>query len=373
VNLAAVSLAAALALSAGDPRAQLGALEARQRAEASAAKLLARQERSVLDTLEDAETALAEARGAWRRVEAERAAAAAALVSAAAAERSSAATLARRLEALRPRLLARTRMGPAGGLRVLLESPSLAELVKRRFLLERILTRDVTLLGEARAARTARERARAGRALEAARLVGLAGEAEERRAQAEARREERETLLGALRSARSFHERAAAETAAQATRLAAFVSTLPPPRMGVTGPGGFTFRKGRLLRPAPGQVTVAFGRVVNPKFNTVTVQNGVDIAAPAGASIRAVAPGRVVHAGWFKGYGNLVIVDHGEGYHTLFAHLGAMQTAMGEEVDAGHVLGKVGDSGSLKGAYLYFELREKGRPIDPRPWLSPGP
>jgi len=100
------------------------------------------------------------------------------------------------------------------------------------------------------------------------------------------------------------------------------------------------------------------------------VQNGVDVEAPAGAPVRAIAPGRVVHAGWFKGYGNLVIVDHGEGYHTLVAHLASMQTAMGEEVDAGTVLGTVGDSGSLKGPYLYFEIREKGRPVDPRPWLG---
>lgn len=371
MTLAAATLAAAVALAAADPRAQLGALEARRRAEVSAAKLLARQERSVLDTLHDAEAALAEAGAGWRRVEAERAAAAAALVSAEESERAAATRLAQRLEALRPRLFARARMGPSGGLRALLGSPSLAELVKRRFLLGRILSKDMALLGEARAARTARERARAERSVEALRLAGLAEEAEERRAQADARREERETLLAALRSARGFHERAAAETTVQATRLAEFVSTLPPPRSQLTGPGGFTARKGRLLRPAPGRVTVGFGRVVNPKFNTVTVQNGVDIAASAGAPVRAVAPGRVVHAGWFKGYGNLVIVDHGEGYHTLFAHLGAMQTAMGEEVDAGHVIGTVGDSGSLKGAYLYFELREKGRPVDPRPWLSP--
>jgi septal ring factor EnvC (AmiA/AmiB activator) len=110
--------------------------------------------------------------------------------------------------------------------------------------------------------------------------------------------------------------------------------------------------------------------VVNPKFNTVTVQHGLDVEAPAGAPVVAVAAGRVVHAGWFKGYGNLLIVDHGEGYHTLVAHLATMQTAMGEDVAAGDVLGTVGDSGSLKGPYLYFELREKGRPVDPRPWLS---
>jgi len=109
---------------------------------------------------------------------------------------------------------------------------------------------------------------------------------------------------------------------------------------------------------------------VNPRFNTVTVQNGLDISAAAGAPVRAVAAGRVVHAGWFKGYGNLVIVDHGDGYHTLVAHLASMTTAAGEDVEAGSLLGTVGDTGSMKGAYLYFEVREKGRPLDPAAWLA---
>jgi septal ring factor EnvC (AmiA/AmiB activator) len=234
----------------------------------------------------------------------------------------------------------------------------------------RILSRDMGLLAEARAAFDARERARAERQLEADRLRALAAEVEERRGQAEARREERETLLAALRSARAFHERAADEVSAQAKKLADFVATLPPPRSGLTGPGGFSAHRGKLPLPSAGLITVGFGRVVNPKFNTVTVQNGIDVEAPAGSPVRAVAAGRVVHAGWFKGYGNLVIVDHGEGYHTLVAHLATMQTAMGEEVEAGTELGTVGDSGSLKGPYLYFEIREKGRPIDPRPWLG---
>ena len=365
------ALALALALSAADPRAQLSALEARRRAEETAARLLAQQERSVLDTLGEAEAALAAARAELRRVEAERAAASAGLVQARHAEAAAQARLRARLDALRPRLLARARMGRAGELELLVASTSLADLVKRRYLIDRILSRDAALLADAQAAAREGEAARAARDHEAARLDALAAEAIDRRAQAEARREERETLVAALRSARGFHERAAREAATQAKRLAEFVATLPPPRAGGALPGGFAARKGRLPAPAPGTVAVGFGRIVNPKFNTITVQNGLDIAARPGVPVRAVAPGRVVHAGWFKGYGNLVIVDHGEGYHTLFAHLGAMQTAMGELVDAGAVLGTVGDSGSLKGAYLYFELRENGRPVDPRPWLAP--
>jgi septal ring factor EnvC (AmiA/AmiB activator) len=364
------ALLLAAVLAAGSPRAQLEALEARRRAEEQAARMLAQQERSILDTLADAEAALVEARAEWRRVEAERAQAQARLQRSREVEAAARARMQARLAELRPRLLARARMGRAGELQILLTAGSLADLVKRHYLVSRILSRDLVLLGEAREALAEGERARAERELEAGRLQLLAVEAEDRRAQAEARREERETLIAALRSARAFHERAAVEAGAQARKLADFVATLPPPRAGLSGPGGFAARKGKLPLPAHGPITVGFGRVVNPKFNTVTVQNGIDIEAPPGAPVRAVAPGRVVHAGWFKGYGNLIIVDHGEGFHTLVAHLASMQTAMGEEVDAGDALGTVGDSGSLKGAYLYFEIRERGRPVDPRPWLG---
>ncbi len=365
------ALAALLGLAlAADPRSQLEALGARERAASEAARLLADQEASVLDGLEAVERAASEAAAEAARAEGARAASEQQLARAAAAEAAAARLLEGRLAELRPRLLARARMGVGGELAALLSAPSLAELVQRRWLLGRILARDAALVAGAKSARDEREEARRARAAEAARLAAAAEAARARRAEAQERQEERRSLLAALRGARALQERTAAEAAGQSRRLAAFVATLPP-RAGGPARTGFAARKGRLQPPADGPVAVAFGKVVNPKFNTVTVQNGLDIGAPAGAPVHAVAPGRVVHAGWFKGYGNLVIVDHGEGYHSLVAHLGAMRTAMGEEVEAGAVLGTVGDSGSLKGPYLYFELREKGRPIDPRPWLGP--
>ncbi len=360
----------ALVLAAGDARSQLGSLEVRKRAEESAVRLLTQQERSVLDTLGDAETALRSAQAEWRRADAERVEAETRLSRARESEAAAQQRMQERLATLRPRLLARERMGRTGSLQILLASRSLSDLVKRRYLIDRILSRDMEILGDAKAAYDVREQARSQQEAEAARIRELSLEAEDRRKLAEARKEERETILAALRGARAFHERAAAEVRTQAKQLAEFVATLPPPRAGLSGPGGFAALRGRLPSPSPGPVTVGFGRVVNPKFNTVTVQNGIDIAAPRGAPVRSVAAGLVVHAGWFKGYGNLVIVDHGEGYHTLVAHLATMQTAMGEKVDQGAVLGTVGDSGSLKGTYLYFEIREKGRPVDPRAWLS---
>jgi septal ring factor EnvC (AmiA/AmiB activator) len=81
--------------------------------------------------------------------------------------------------------------------------------------------------------------------------------------------------------------------------------------------------------------------------------------------------GTVAYAGWLRGYGNLLIVDHGGGYHSLMAHLSTLTPAVGATVAAGEVVGAVGDTGSLKGAYLYFEIRRGGQAVDPALWLVP--
>ena len=209
------------------------------------------------------------------------------------------------------------------------------------------------------------------RRTEAARQEALAAQARERRGEATLQRDRFRATLSAVRGERQVHERAASEAEAQSRKLAEFIEALPPSRSGPVPYTGFASLRGRLPRPAGSRIDVGYGRVVDPRFRTVTVQKGVDIAAQRGEEVLAVAPGRVVHAGWFKGYGNLVIVDHGQGFHTLVAHLASMTAAAGEDVDAGALLGTVGDTGSLKGAYLYFEIRENGKPTDPKAWLLP--
>jgi septal ring factor EnvC (AmiA/AmiB activator) len=367
-----VTAAALLALAlAADPRARLEALEARKAAERQAALELAGRESSVLDTLEQAERAWREAEGQARAAEAERARSAERLERAvreeAEAEERHRALVAR----LRPRLAALQLMGRVGELRLLASASSLADLVKRRALLGRVLESDAAALREARDALAEQERLTAARRDESARQDALASQARERRAEALVRRDRFRAVLAAVRGERQVHERAAAEADAQGRKLAEFIAALPPSRSGPVPYTGFASLRGRLPRPAGSRIEVGFGRVVDPRFRTVTVQKGVDIEAERGEPVLAVAPGRVVHAGWFKGYGNLVIVDHGEGFHTLVAHLASMTAAAGEDVDAGSPLGTVGDTGSLKGAYLYFEVRENGKPLDPKSWLAP--
>jgi septal ring factor EnvC (AmiA/AmiB activator) len=85
--------------------------------------------------------------------------------------------------------------------------------------------------------------------------------------------------------------------------------------------------------------------------------------------VQAVLPGQVVYAGWFKGYGNLIIVDHGNELFTLYAHVSEIDVKEADEVRQGQRIGVVGDTGSLAGPRLYFEVRYRGRPQDPEEWL----
>ncbi len=360
----------ALALAA-DPRARLNELEARKAAERAAARALADRELSVLDTLEQLERTWRDAEARARAAEGERSRSADLLE---VAEREEAAALARHralLGRLRPRLAALQRMAQVGELRLLVSAPSLGDLVKRRALLGKIVEGDAAVLRGAREALIEQERLTTVRRGEAARQEALAVEATARRTEASARRDGFRATLAAVRGERQIHERAAAEADVQSRKLAEFIDALPTARTGSAPYTGFGALRGRLPRPAGSRIDVGFGKVVDPRFRTVTVQKGVDIAARRGEEVLAVAPGRVVHAGWFKGYGNLIIVDHGEGFHTLVAHLATMTAAAGEDVAAGSMLGTVGDTGSLKGAYLYFEIREHGKPLDPKAWLLP--
>jgi septal ring factor EnvC (AmiA/AmiB activator) len=127
--------------------------------------------------------------------------------------------------------------------------------------------------------------------------------------------------------------------------------------------------RGLLDWPAEGPVSAEFGTVVHPRFRTEVPHPGWDIDAPEGRPFRTVFDGRVAFAAPLAGYGLTVVVDHGNGMVSVYAHGGVLLVEAGQDVLRGQDLGRVGDSGSLRGPYLYFELREDGRPVDPSSWL----
>ncbi len=123
------------------------------------------------------------------------------------------------------------------------------------------------------------------------------------------------------------------------------------------------------VRPVPGAITSGFGERVHPVLGTVRMHAGVDMHADYGSPIAAAAAGEVVWAGWRDGYGNTVIIDHGNRFATLYAHQSVVRVSVGQTVEAGQVVGEVGSTGLSTGPHLHFEVRVLGTPVDPAPYL----
>jgi murein hydrolase activator len=267
---------------------------------------------------------------------------------------------------LRPRLLALYRLHKKDALGFLLTSDNFSNLMKRERGLKRVVKSDVealdTLFTLTESARLTNARLRL--LVESSRRFhqALANE----QAIGKARLTRFHDLLLSVKAEENKQSRLIAELEMSEKQLGRMVADLKDDAV-LTG---FRSLKGTLPFPTDGEVEVGFGKVVNPKFNTVTIQKGLDIQAEEGAPVHAVASGKVAYAGWLKGYGNLVIVDHGNTYHSLYAHLANTQVQVNDSVTEKTTVGQVGDTSSLKGAYLYFEIRKAGVAVDPLPWLS---
>jgi murein hydrolase activator len=220
-------------------------------------------------------------------------------------------------------------------------------------------------------------------------LASLRSEADRERAEFDQEAAKRRVLLARVKDERAYHDRMVGELSEATRRLEAFIRDLqekqrravakvpPPGRPARPAPGdatsgtGFAALRGRLTWPTDGRVVAEYGPQVNPRFGTKTFRNGIDIEANEGSNIAAVFPGHVVYTGWFRGYGNLIIVDHGGEYYTVYAHAADIRVTEGDEVKQGQIIGTVGDTGSLQGPRLYFEVRHEGKPQDPTQWLRP--
>ena len=128
--------------------------------------------------------------------------------------------------------------------------------------------------------------------------------------------------------------------------------------------------QGDLEWPVEGKVSTRFGRQRHPRFQTITVQNGIEIEASPGTPVRAVYDGKVVFASWFKGYGKLLILSHPRRVHTLYGYLQDVKVSEGDTVTRGQEVALAGEGGPFSEPGLYFEIRDEGKPVDPELWLS---
>jgi len=379
IGLLLLLLAVAPVRSEEEAAAVLSAAAQRERAaqlakERTMAEQLAGREATVLGKLAEAERQVDVEARALRAAHARLRAAELRLSGAESRSRKAEAEMEAATNVAAPRLITRYRLGREGYLRFLLGAQSIPDLLRRRRLFDALLQADLDALLRLRARASAAKLARDELARVRDEEASAAAEEAEKRAVLDAHAAQQRRLLASVQDDKAVHEQAARELEEAARALAGEVRELQqapvPARPAPDEPPVRRMRRKLLFPVESGRIEARFGRSVDERYGTVTLQRGIDVRCEEGTEVRAIHAGRIVHAGWFHGYGNLIIIDHGDGYFSLMAHLGTLARARGDEVRRADVVGTVGDSGSLKGAYLYFELRQGQTPLDPELWLG---
>ena len=174
-------------------------------------------------------------------------------------------------------------------------------------------------------------------------------------------RAEQRALLGSIRNQKVVYQKVIGELEGRAKNLQAFVDKLEKEKSALAYAKPKTQNtKANLMPPIQGKVISHFKE---------RGQNGIEIKAPMGAEIRAILPGKVLYADWFKGFGNVIIIDHGDQLFTVSGYSSDLLKKAGDTVAQGDSIALVGSAGSLKGPCLYFEIRHRGKPQDPTNWI----
>ncbi len=288
--------------------------------------------------------------------------------------------LKRRQQVLNRRAANLYKSGRLGYVEVLFKTRRLDELVNRLELLSLLARQDGTLLDQITAsqARVGREKADLER-----RRAQVA--ATERRQRGESDRLEGlvATRVGAVRRLdqaksqkqavvqQAEHDKAAWERQedallAESASIAAKLRSTPAVQ---AASGTARVSRGGFVRPVPGRITSPFGYRLHPIFHVRRLHTGLDMSAGMGTPVHAAAAGTVIFAGWRGGYGRVVMIAHGGGVSTLYAHQSAVEVSVGRVVARGQVIGRVGSTGYSTGPHLHFEVRVGGSPVDPMGYL----
>ena len=201
-----------------------------------------------------------------------------------------------------------------------------------------------------------------------------------RKTEIEKNKRSKETLLVKTEKERVAYEKRVRELEKASRELEALIRNLEAKKKETVEQArlaslAFRQKKGRLPWPTIShQITKRYGKHQHPQYKTYTFHKGIDIKAPKGQEVWAVSKGTIVFAQWsqkpgLREYGKMVMITHGGGYYTLYAHLNSILVKENQAVAGGQLIGKVGQTASKKGSYLYFEIRKDGAPLNPRHWL----
>lgn len=279
-----------------------------------------------------------------------------------------------RQQAILARLRVQYMEGRFGHWKPLLASDSYGDFQRRLRYLSAVSERDYSLIETFKSDMATMQEAERQR--EAARVGMLAYKrsTEKHLDEINAVKKEKKLYLTKLTQEKESYERALQELERSASRIDSLLRELEQRRRAAAAkpPSGSLQRgvKGGLPWPAEGSVLTYFGRQKHPTFNTYVQRKGIEIRTLEGSAIHAVMPGAVVYADWLKGYGLVIILDHANGFFSLYAHASKILTSVGAQVASGQAIGETGDTGMTGENTLYFELREGAEAVDPLQWLA---
>lgn len=268
-------------------------------------------------------------------------------------------------DVMKERIRAMYISGEAGYLDVILSSENFADFISKLDLVKKIIDFDINLFDSYQKERKAIE-------LKEKELAQLKSDAESYKNQIALRERDlqvavvsRQGLMRDLENQQKLYEQQENDLLKQSEQLQNVIKNLQLK-------SNLKYAGGKLLWPVPSSdvITSPFGMRYHPILHEYKMHTGIDIAANTGASILAAADGKVIFAGYYGGYGNAVIIDHGDGISTLYAHNSVILVNEGDSVKRGQVISKAGSTGWATGPHLHFEVRKNGTPVNPIDWLK---
>ncbi len=283
--------------------------------------------------------------------------------------------MADRQTSIEARVRTQYKKGRFGYLKALLSTDSPVDMHRRFHYLSAISHQELALIDAHRHDLDRLREAEKQRVKAREAVVSLKKSSEARLAEFQRLKKKKRVILAKITREKTSYEQATAELERSARRLDSLLSDLEKRRKAAafTTPKALKNLKavkGSLPWPVRGKVVSFFGRQKHPTFKTYVQRKGIEIRTKEGSKILAVMPGTVSYADWLKGYGLVLILEHGNGFFSLYAHASKLLTSVGTKVKAGEVIGKAGDTGLTGDSTLYFELRKGAKPVDPMKWLA---
>jgi murein hydrolase activator len=258
--------------------------------------------------------------------------------------------------------------GPMFPLRVAFSSNNVTDLMQRLKYMDLIAQQDSQLLQEYLTRLKQIKQDKTSLYAVRAKLVNLKKNTVSKKKEIEKAKKEKSVYLKKIKRKKNLSVKVRKELLAASNNLNKLIDKLLVKL--VSGEGlDISDKKGRLNLPLKGRILNKFGRKRVKEYESYIVYNGINVRAKKGTPVRAVFDGKVLYTGELEGYGNLVIVGHGKEYHSLYGHLDNIKIAANKVVKTGEVIALSGDSESLEGETLYFELRKNGKPIEPVRWF----